>query len=460
MSDTTIATLRAMLANLDDAKKYQSLRDVMSTLPAPDLAAVFEDLPPEKLPVLFRLCPKDLAAEIFAELTPETQQGLIDGLTDKELKAVVDDLFVDDATDLVEEMPANVVKRILAQADPATRRMINELLKYPEDSAGGVMTTELMELRPDMTVAQAMEAIRQNGFDKETINNCYVTDGSRKLVGVVSLRALVLAKDTAEPIRDLMDTNVVSVTTTTDQEDVSHLFEKYGFLAIPVVDAENRLVGIVTIDDAISILQDEASEDIAKMNAIGPSDKPYFKQSMWDLYKSRAPWLLFLMISATFSSLVIRGYEDALAAVTVLTAYIPMLTDAGGNAGSQSTSTIIRGMAVGEIQPHDLPRILWRESRVALLCGVCLAAANFVKMMLVDRMLMHNPQVTVSVALVVCLTLMCTVVCAKIVGCTLPMAAEKIGIDPAVMAAPFITTVVDALSLLIYFGIATEILGI
>ena len=241
-------------------------------------------------PVLFRLCPKDLAADVFTELTPATQQKLIDGLTDTELKAVVDELCVDDATDLVEEMPANVVKRILSQADPATRRMINELLQYPEDSAGGVMTTELMELRPDMTVAQAMEAIRQNGFDKETINNCYVTDGSRKLVGVVSLRALVLAKDTAEPIRDLMDTNVVSVTTTTDQEDVSHLFEKYGFLAIPVVDAENRLVGIVTIDDAISILQDEASEDIAKMNAICPSDKPYFKQSMWDLYKSRAPW--------------------------------------------------------------------------------------------------------------------------------------------------------------------------
>ena len=385
MSEISIDTLKTMLANLDDAKKYQSLRDVMETLPAPDLAAVFEDLPAEKLPVLFRLCPKDLAADVFAELTPATQQQLIDGLTDTELKAVVDELFVDDATDLVEEMPANVVKRILAQAEPATRRMINELLKYPEDSAGGVMTTELMALRPDMTVAQAMDTIRENGFDKETINNCYVTDSSRRLVGVVSLRALVLAKNTEEPIKDLMDSNVVSVSTTTDQEDVSKLFEKYGFLAIPVVDAENRLVGIVTIDDAISILQDEASEDIAKMNAIGPSDKPYFKQSMWDLYKSRAPWLLFLMISATFSSLVIRGYEDALAAVTVLTAYIPMLTDAGGNAGSQSTSTIIRGMAVGDIQPHDLPRILWRESRVALLCGGTLAVCNFAKMLMFDR---------------------------------------------------------------------------
>ena len=453
MSDTAILTLRTMLANLDDAKKYQSLRDVMSTLPAPDLAAVFEDLPAEKLPVLFRLCPKDLAADVFAELTPATQQQLIDGLTDTELKAVVDELFVDDATDLVEEMPANVVKRILAQAEPATRRMINELLKYPEDSAGGVMTTELMALRPDMTVAQAMDTIRENGFDKETINNCYVTDSSRRLVGVVSLRALVLAKNTEEPIKDLMDSNVVSVSTTTDQEDVSKLFEKYGFLAIPVVDAENRLVGIVTIDDAISILQDEASEDIAKMNAIGPSDKPYFKQSMWDLYKSRAPWLLFLMISATFSSLVIRGYEDALAAVTVLTAYIPMLTDAGGNAGSQSTSTIIRGMAVGDIQPHDLPRILWRESRVALLCGGTLAVCNFAKMLLFDR-------IAAPVALVVCLTLICTILLSQIIGGILPVAAEKLHVDPAVMASPLITTIVDTTTLLVYFNIAKALLHV
>mgnify|MGYP004608603133 FL=1 len=451
MSEISIDTLKTMLANLDDAKKYQSLRDVMETLPAPDLAAVFEDLPAEKLPVLFRLCPKDLAADVFAELTTATQQQLIDGLTDTELKAVVDELFVDDATDLVEEMPANVVKRILAQADPATRRMINELLKYPEDSAGGVMTTELMALRPDMTVAQAMDAIRENGFDKETINNCYVTDSSRRLVGVVSLRALVLAKNTEEPIEDLMDSNVVSVSTTTDQEDVSKLFEKYGFLAIPVVDAENRLVGIVTIDDAISILQDEASEDIAKMNAIGPSDKPYFKQSMWDLYKSRAPWLLFLMISATFSSLVIRGYEDALAAVTVLTAYIPMLTDAGGNAGSQSTSTIIRGMAVGDIQPHDLPRILWRESRVALLCGGTLAVCNFAKMLLFDR-------IAAPVALVVCLTLICTILLSQLIGGILPVAAEKLHVDPAVMASPLITTIVDTTTLLVYFNIAKALL--
>ena len=356
MANNTIAVLRQMLASLDDAKKYQSLRDVMSTMNAPDLAAVFEDLPEEKMPVLFRLCPKDLAADVFAELSSETQEALIRGLTDRELKSVVEELCVDDATDLVEEMPASVVKRILAQAEPDTRKMINELLKYPEDSAGGVMTTEFMELAPDWTVRSAMDAIRQNGIDKETINNCYVTRKDRTLVGVVSLRALVLEKNEQRPVEELMNPNVVSVVTSTDREDAAQLIEKYGYLALPVVDKENRLVGILTVDDAISILQDEASEDIAKMNAMTPSDKPYFKQSMRDVYKSRIPWLLFLMLSATFSSLVIRGYESALAAVTVLTAYIPMLTDAGGNAGSQSTSTIIRSMAVGDITPHDLPR--------------------------------------------------------------------------------------------------------
>ena len=451
MSDTTIQTIKTMLAHLDDAKKYQSLRDVLQTLPAPDVAAVFEDLPPEKLPVLYRLCPKDLAAEIFAELTPETQQSLIEGLSDKELKVVVEELCADDAADLVEEMPAGVVKRILAQAGPETRQMINELLKYPEDSAGGVMTPEFMELSPDWTVRQAMDAIRQNGFDKETINNCYVTGPDRTLEGVVSLRALVLEKDETRTVRDLMEPGVISVHTSTDREETSQLFEKYGFLAIPVVDNEKRLVGIVTVDDAISILQDEASEDFAKMNAMSPVDKPYFRMSMWELYKSRTPWLLFLMLSATFSSLVIRGYENALAAVTVLTAYIPMLTDAGGNAGSQSTSTIIRGVAVGDIHPRDLPRILWREMRVALLCGGTLAVCNILKLSLFDR-------VGLGVALVVSLTLLCTVLLSQLIGGALPLAARKIGIDPAVMASPLITTIVDTTTLLIYFNFARLIL--
>ena len=451
MSDTAILTLRTMLANLDDAKKYQSLRDVMSTMNAADLAAVFEDLPPEKMPVLFRLCPKDLAADVFAELSPETQQALINGLTDRELKVVVEELCADDAADLVEEMPASVVKRILAQAEPDTRKMINELLKYPEDSAGGVMTTEFMELSPDWTVRRAMQAIRANGIDKETINNCYVTQSDRTLVGVVSLRTLVLEKDEDRRIDDLMDTGVISVTTGTDREQTSQMFEKYGFLAIPVVDGENRLVGIVTIDDAISILQDEASEDFAKMNAIAPTDKPYFKRTLSDLYKSRAPWLLFLLVSSSFSSLVIRKYEDALAVVTVLTAYIPMLTDTGGNAGSQSTSTIIRGMAVGELRPHDLPRILWRECRVALLCGLTLALCNFVKLLVLDR-------VGLMVAAVVCLTLVVTVVLSQLLGAALPALAEKIGIDPAVMASPLITTIVDTTTLLVYFNIARVLL--
>ena len=451
MPNATIAMLRNMLASLDDAKKYQSLRDVMSTMNAADLAAVFEDLPPEKMPVLFRLCPKDLAADVFAELSPETQQALINGLTDRELKVVVEELCADDAADLVEEMPASVVKRILAQAEPDTRKMINELLKYPEDSAGGVMTTEFMELSPDWTVRRAMQAIRANGIDKETINNCYVTQSDRTLVGVVSLRTLVLEKDEDRRIDDLMDTGVISVTTGTDREQTSQMFEKYGFLAIPVVDGENRLVGIVTIDDAISILQDEASEDFAKMNAIAPTDKPYFKRTLSDLYKSRAPWLLFLLVSSSFSRLVIRKYEDALAVVTVLTAYIPMLTDTGGNAGSQSTSTIIRGMAVGELRPHDLPRILWRECRVALLCGLTLALCNFVKLLVLDR-------VGLMVAAVVCLTLVVTVVLSQLLGAALPALAEKIGIDPAVMASPLITTIVDTTTLLVYFNIARVLL--
>lgn len=447
MSDTTIQTIKTMLAHLDDAKKYQSLRDVLQTLPAPDVAAVFEDLPPEKLPVLYRLCPKDLAAEIFAELTPETQQSLIEGLSDRELKFVVEELCADDAADLVEEMPAGVVKRILAQAGPETRQMINELLKYPEDSAGGVMTTEFMELFPDWTVRRAMEEIRKNGIDKETINNCYVTGPDRTLEGVVSLRALVLEKNEDRPVRELMEPGVISVHTATDREETSQMFEKYGLLAIPVVDNEQRLVGIVTVDDAISILQDEADEDFAKMNAMSPTDKPYFRMSMWELYKSRTPWLLFLMLSATFSSLVIRGYENALAAVTVLTAYIPMLTDAGGNAGSQSTSTIIRGVAVGDIHPRDLPRILWRELRVALLCGGTLAVCNIIKLSLFDR-------VGIGVALVVSMTLLCTVMLSQLIGGGLPLLARKIGIDPAVMASPLITTIVDTTTLLIYFNFA------
>lgn len=444
-------TLKNILENLDDARKYQSLREVLRNVPAADLATVFEELPKEKMPVLFRLCQKDQAADLFAELSPETQKNLIDGLSDTELKGVVEALYTDDAVDLVEEMPAGVVQRILSQAEPGTRQMINELLKYPEDSAGGVMTTEFMELKPDMSVREALAAIRESGIDKATIDNCYVTSAAHALLGAVSLRALVLEKDPEKPVSQLMETPVISVQTTEDQENVSRVFEKYHVLALPVVDGEGRLVGIVTVDDAISILRSETSEDMAIMNAVDPSEKPYFRQSMWDIYKSRAPWLLFLMISATFSSMVIRSYESALAAVAVLTAYIPMLTDAGGNAGSQSTSTIICGMAVGDIRPKDLPRIIWRECRAALLCGGTLAVCNFAKLMLLDR-------VGFGVSLVVCLTLVCTVVLSQLIGGVLPVIAKKLKMDPAVMASPLITTIVDTTTLLIYFNIAKVLL--
>lgn len=444
-------TLKNILENLDDARKYQSLGEVLRNVPAADLATVFEELPKEKMPILFRLCQKDQAADLFAELSPETQKNLIDGLSDTELKGVVEALYTDDAVDLVEEMPAGVVQRILSQAEPGTRQMINELLKYPEDSAGGVMTTEFMELKPDMSVREALAAIRESGIDKATIDNCYVTSAAHALLGAVSLRALVLEKDPEKPVSQLMETPVISVQTTEDQENVSRVFEKYHVLALPVVDGEGRLVGIVTVDDAISILRSETSEDMAIMNAVDPSEKPYFRQSMWDIYKSRAPWLLFLMISATFSSMVIRSYESALAAVAVLTAYIPMLTDAGGNAGSQSTSTIICGMAVGDIRPKDLPRIIWRECRAALLCGGTLAVCNFAKLMLLDR-------VGFGVSLVVCLTLVCTVLLSQLIGGVLPVIAKKLKMDPAVMASPLITTIVDTTTLLIYFNIAKVLL--
>ena len=443
-------SLQKTLTMLLDEKKYHSLRDILSTMNPADIAAIFDDLDQARLPLLFRLLPKELAAETFVEMEPEAQELLIQGFSDSELKEVIDELYVDDAVDIVEEMPANVVQRILSQAEPDMRKQINEILRYPEDSAGSIMTTEYVSLRPNMTVEEAILRIRRTGIDKETIYTCYVTAPDRRLIGLVTVKTLLLS-DKATAVGDIMERNVISVRTDADRELVAQELGRYDFLAMPVTDAENRLVGIVTIDDAISILQDEASEDIAKMNAIGPSDKPYFKQSMWDLYKSRAPWLLFLMISATFSSLVIRGYEDALAAVTVLTAYIPMLTDAGGNAGSQSTSTIIRGMAVGDIRPRDLPHILWRESRVALLCGGTLAVCNFAKMLLLDR-------VAAPVALVVCLTLICTILLSQLIGGILPVVAEKLHVDPAVMASPLITTIVDTTTLLVYFNIAKALL--
>jgi magnesium transporter len=372
---------------------------------------------------------------------------------------VLDELYLDDTVDIVEEMPANVVKRILKHSDPEMRKSINEILKYPEDSAGSIMTTEFVDLKRDMTVADAFKRIRRTGPDKETINICYVIDVGRHLIGLVTIRTLLLAEEDAV-LEDIMEKNIVSVTTLDDQEYVARSLSKYDFLALPVVDTENRLVGIVTVDDAMDVLQDEVTEDIEKMAAIVPTDKPYLKTSAFETFKARIPWLLLLMVSATFTGQIISKFEDALAAFTILTAYIPMLMDTGGNAGSQASVTVIRGISLNEIEFSDLLRVIWKEMRVAVYCGVALSAANFIKLMLVDRLLFHNPAVTVAVALVVCLTLVLDVFCAKLVGCTLPLLAKKVGFDPAVMASPFITTIVDAISLLIYFQFAALILGL
>ncbi|MGN0980328.1 MAG: magnesium transporter [Candidatus Avoscillospira sp.] len=446
------AILEEAIVKLVEAKKYTSLRDFLATLNPADIASALGAVADQALPLVFRLLPKELAAETFVEMEPEQQETLIKGFSDLELKAVVEELYVDDAVDLVEEMPANVVSRILAQADPDTRKMINEILKYPEDSAGSVMTTEFVELRANMTAAQAIQHIRKVAVDKETINTCYVTDGTHHLQGVLSIGALILAdRDTL--CQEIMNVNVISVQTLEDQEAVARMLSKYNFGALPVVDGDGRLVGIVTVDDAMDIMEAEATEDIEKMAAITPSDRPYLSTGPITIWKRRIPWLLLLMISATFTGLIITKFEDALASCAVLIAYIPMLMDTGGNSGSQASVTIIRGLSLQELQFRDLLRVVWKEFRVAILCGVTLAACNFVKLLLLDR-------VGMAVAATVCVTLMLTIVVAKLVGCTLPMLAKKLGFDPAVMASPFITTIVDVLSLLLYFQLSSTILGL
>jgi len=445
-------TFETSIKKLLEQKKFNSLKDILTTMHPADIAILFEGLPKQKLALLFRILPKELAAEAFVEMESNLQQMLIDGFSDRELKDILDELYMDDTVDLIEEMPANVVKRILSQADPDTRRLINEMLMYPEDSAGSMMTTEFVDLRPDMTASDAVDHIRATGIDKETIDICYVTDTKRKLVGATSIRSIILAaKDTK--ISEIMDTHVISVNTHEDQETVAQIFAKYGFTAIPVVDTENRLVGIVTVDDAIDVMQEETTEDISKMAAITPQDKPYFQLSIFEIWKSRIPWLLILMVSATFTGMIISHFENALAKYIILTSFIPMLMDTGGNSGSQSSVTIIRGLSLQQIQFSDILRVVWKEARVAVLCALSLSVVNFAKLMLFDR-------VGVSVALVVCITLSATVFVAKIIGCTLPMLAKKLGFDPAVMASPFITTIVDALSLIIYFSTASAILGI
>ena len=462
-----MANLATAITALIESKKYGTLRDILVTMNAADIAALFDDLEPEMLPRLFRLLPKELAADTFVEMESDSQELLIKGFSDSELKEVIDELYIDDAVDIVEEMPANVVKRILAQADPDTRKLINELLKYPDDSAGSMMTTEYVELRPNTTVEDAIKTIRRTGIDKETINVCYVTRADRTLFGFVTIRRLILSQPDVL-IGDLAETNVISCKTLDDQETVAQMLSKYDLIAMPVVDGENRLVGIVTVDDAIDVLQEEATEDIEKMAAITPSDKPYLKTGVLALYVHRIPWLSILMIAAIFTELVINHFSNLMSAQfqpfisAMLLACIPMLMDTGGNAGNQASVTIIRGLSLGEIEFRDLPHVIFKECRISLLAGATLAVVNFAKMMLMYVITYHNnfnnnfpPYLLIAVT--VSIALMATVFLAKFIGCTLPILAKKVGFDPAVMAGPFITTIVDVTSLLLLFGLALMI---
>ena len=450
---------KALLHMLEE-KKYATLRDILATMNPSDVAGVFSNLEEKQIPLMFRLLPKEQAAETFVEMEPDAQELLIWGFSDNELKEVLDELYVDDAADIVEEMPANVVKRILKAADPEMRKSINQILRYPDYSAGSIMTTEYVSLRPNMTVEEAILRIRRQGVDKETIYTCYVTGKDRKLIGLVTVKDLLLAEDDETKIEDIMLTNVISVTTQDDQEEVARMFGKYNFLALPVVDKENRMVGIVTFDDAMDVIEDETTEDMEIMAAMTPSEKSYLKSTPFDLFKHRIPWLMLLMVSATFTGMIITSFESALSLLPVLTAFIPMLMDTGGNCGSQSSVTVIRSLSLNELKFNDVFRVMWKEVRTAVLCGITLAVLCFVKILLVDRLLMGNTSINPMVNGVVCLTLAVTVVIAKFVGCSLPLLAKKLGFDPAVMASPFITTIVDALSLLVYFSFAKTLLGI
>ena len=450
------------IESLVDEKKYAALRTLFEPMEAADIALLLDDMPSGRLPLLFRLLPKEQAAEVFVELGSDMQELLITSFSNTELREILEELYVDDTVDIIEEMPANVVKRILRHCDPHTRKTVNEILKYPEDSAGSLMTTEFIDLKESMTVADAFKRIRRTATDKETINVCYVTDPHRKLIGLVTIRALVLAEE-EDTIAEVMDENVVSVTTMEDREEVVQAFSRYDFIALPVVDTESRLVGIITVDDALDVLEEETTEDIGKMAAITPSGRPYLKNSVWDICKSRVMWLLILMLSSTFTGIILAHFESKLSALLCLSAFIPMLMGTGGNSGSQSSVTIIRGISLREIEFSDVLRVIWKELRVSVLCGALLGVACFLKIMLIDYRVLPSlaaADAPVMVALAVSLTLAATVVLAKLVGCVLPLLADKLGFDPAVMASPFITTIVDALSLLLYFYFASLVLGI
>ncbi len=440
------------IRELLDAKKYTNIRQLLSELNEADIAFLMEEQETEERLKVFRILPKDLAADVFSYLEFDSQEAIIGSLSDMEAGSIIDNLMADDAADFLEEMPANVVERLLANANPQTRQAVNQLLRYPEDSAGSIMTVEYVSLKESLTVNQAIERIRAVGLDSETINICYVLDARRELIGTVALRYLLLSRGD-ERIADIMHENVISIHTLMDQEQVAEQFKKYDFIAMPVVDNENRLVGIITVDDVVDIMEEETTEDMEKMAAIVPSDKPYMRTGVGETFKKRIPWLLLLMVSATFTGAIIASFEDALSACAVLVAFIPMLMDTGGNAGGQASVTVIRGLSLGEITYRDVPRVVWKEIRVSILCGGTLAAANFAKLMLFDR-------VGLMVAFTVCLTLVAAVLMAMVVGCLLPIGAKRIGFDPAVMASPFITTIVDALSLLVYFRFAAMLLGI
>lgn len=437
-------------------KKYADFMHEIDELNDIDAAEYLATLPDELMLSAFRMLKKDAAAGIFSFMDIEMQESLVNRMSDFEITMIIEDLFVDDAVDILEELPAIMVKRILKLSRPETRNIINKFLSYPEDSAGSVMTAEFLDLHKSMTVSEAIENIRRKGVDKETVYVAYVTNASRVLEGIVSLKDLIFASPDAI-IADIMDTDILCANTLDHQEDVVAMIRKYDMLALPIVDKENRLVGIVTVDDAIDVIEEEATEDIEKMAAIVPSDKSYMRAGVFEIWKTRIPWLLLLMLSATFTGQIIASFESKLAAIPVLIAFIPMLMGTGGNSGGQSSVTVIRGLAVGEIENRDVWKVIWKETRVALLCGAVLSVCNFIKIILVDNLLFGNG-VSLEANLVVSLTLIATVIVAKIVGCALPVGAKKLGLDPAVMASPFITTVVDAVSLLIYFAIASIIL--
>ncbi len=451
--------MQDIILELLEEKKYAELKNMLVDMNSADIGEYFEAVPRSQLALVFRLMPKELAADVFVEMDAESQISLIETFTDKELNAVMEELFVDDLADIIEEMPAVVAKRMLKNADADTRRIVNQILAYPEDSAGSIMTTEYVGLKKNMTVSAAFDKIRRNGIDKETIYTCYVTDSKRRLLGVVSARQLMLS-DNDTVLSDIMEFDPIYAYTYDKKETVVQIFDKYDMLALPIVDAENRLIGIVTVDDIIDVMQEIMTEDIEKMAAIVPTEKPYLKTGVFEIFKSRIIWLLILMISATFTGMIITSFEAALASCVVLTAFMPMLMNTGGNSGSQASVTIIRALSLGEVEFKDILRVLWKELRVSLLCGLSLALLNFIKMWLFDILLLRTDGLTLEVVAVVNITLFCTVLLAKLVGCALPIGAKKIGLDPAVMASPFITTIVDAISLVIYFAIAANVLNI